>query len=255
MKIAIVSGASSGIGREFVRQLSKREGEHIEEIWLIARREDLLQKLVSEINMPLRIFALDLLKPNSFLVLKETLQILQPQIHCLVNAAGYAKFGEALQIKEEDSLGMIDLNCRALVALTQLALPYMTSGDRIINIASTASFFPLQYANIYSASKVFVLYYSKALAFELKKKHIGVTALTPGPVQTDFWEIASESMPLKSLSQSIFRSTPEKVVKKALKDAFRGKTVSTPGCSNVLHKIMAKLLPTCFLMWVWEKIR
>ena len=252
MQIAIITGASSGIGREFVRQL---EPDGLDELWVIARRKEKLETLAALTSIPLRILALDLRCPESFACLHAQLLEHQPQIRYLINCSGYGKFGDDEHIPLSETLGMIQLNCEALVHVTVLCLPYFKAGGHILQIASTAAFFPLPYANVYSASKAFVLSYSKALGVELRPRGIVVTAVTPGPIRTDFWEIANQTDTLKGLSNPRLQLPADKLVKKALKDAKRGKSTSILGAFPRAHRFFAKLLPHRLMMWVWCKIR
>ena len=130
MKIAIVTGASSGMGREFVRQLHSYV--EADEIWAVARRKGNLEALKGETPIPVRSIVLDLLQPESFTVFAKLLAEEKPDVKLLVNAAGFGKFGKAENVSLEDDLGMIDLNCRALVAMTRLTLPYMGPGSHIL---------------------------------------------------------------------------------------------------------------------------
>ena len=111
MKIAVITGASSGMGREFVKQVSKKE--KFDEIWVIARRKEALESLKSEVKAKLRPIPLDLKNPESFEAYKKMLAKEKPEVALLGNIAGYGKFGRYDQISLEDSLGMIDLNCKA----------------------------------------------------------------------------------------------------------------------------------------------
>ena len=181
MNIAIVTGASSGLGAGYVRELDQGKliKEKLDEIWVIARREDRLCALGKEVQTPLRILPLDLRKNESLGILQALLSSLRPDVRLLINAAGYGKIGSWKDISLEDASGMIDLNCRAAVCMTQTALPFMKKGARIMEICSTAAFQPFPYLGIYSASKSFLLHYSRALGKELKKSGISVTAVCP----------------------------------------------------------------------------
>ena len=140
MKIAIVTGASSGMGREFVKQIGHFY-RSLDEIWVIARREDRLKELQKQSVVPLRIFDGDLLQRPVYLRLKNALLTETPDVRMLVNAAGFGKSGTVEEILEEDKniqLEMIDLNCIALSRMTFYCLPYLSEGSRILNLASAA---------------------------------------------------------------------------------------------------------------------
>ena len=128
MKIALVTGASSGLGREFVRQIA--EQGKVEEIWAIARRRDRLKALQSISAVPIRVLALDLTRPGDMEYLRNTLQDELPDIRILVNAAGMGRMGPTVDIPAKDNDAMIDLNCRAAVDVTDAAFPYLHQAVR-----------------------------------------------------------------------------------------------------------------------------
>lgn len=143
MKIAIVTGASSGLGSEFVRQIRKQE--KLDEIWVVARRKDRLTALEKELQTHLRIITGDLTKAETLREIEAMLWKEKPDVRILINAAGYGKIGSWRDIKRVDVDGMIDLNCKAAVAMTQITLPFMKRGARVLQICSTAAFQPFPY--------------------------------------------------------------------------------------------------------------
>ena len=175
--IAIVTGASSGLGREFVRLLDRTE--KLEEIWVIARRRERLEALQGEVKTKLRPLALDLGDRASVTELRMQLAAARPLVRVLVSAAGFARIGSCRDISLDESAAMIDLNCRAAVEVTQACLAYMREGSRILQICSTAAFQPFQYLNVYAASKAFLYRYTRALRVELARSGIIVTAVCP----------------------------------------------------------------------------
>ena len=150
MNIAIVTGASSGMGREFVLQLSKYV--HIDEIWAIARRADALEALKKEVSVPVRPVVLDLCEPASFDAIAKMLDSEEPNIKLLVNAAGFGKFGAYHKVSLEDERRMIDLNCKAVVLMTRLCIPYMGRGSHILQLDSLSAFQPVPYITTYGAT-------------------------------------------------------------------------------------------------------
>lgn len=242
MKIAVITGASSGIGREFVRQVGYFY-HSLDEIWVIARRKERLESLRKHCRVPLRILDGDLLKKQVYRQYRSELKEKKPDIRMLVNAAGFGKSGAFSEITSEDKKlqpDMIDLNCRALTRMIQISLPWMSKGSRIINLASAAAFCPQNGFAIYAATKAYVLSLSRALSSELRSRGIIVTAVCPGPVDTEFFQVSGElTDPLKKLTMA---KAPA-VVHKALKDSRKRREVSVYGASMKAARIGAWLLP------------
>lgn len=254
-KIAIVTGASSGMGRECVIQLADRFSG-LEEIWVIARRKERLKDLQKEVPVPLKILESDLQDPASLAVLEHDLSLEKPDVKILVNGAGFGKIGKTEELSLQEELGMVDLNCRALTGVTRLVLPYMTKNSRILQFASAAAFLPQPGFAIYAATKSFVLSYSRALSMELKSKQIYVTAVCPGPVKTEFFDIAEtvgESVAEDGsvcavkrtipLYKRLVMADPKKVVKQAIRDSMLGRQVSVYGFLMKAFWILTKLCP------------
>lgn len=241
MKIAIVTGASSGMGREAVIQIADRFSG-IEEIWAVARREDRLKELALRVPVRLRIFPLDLKVDNELQKLSDALREEKPEVKWLVNGAGFGKIGMVEELPPEDETGMVELNCKALCAVTREVLPYMTKNSRILQFASSAAFLPQPKFAIYAATKSFVLSYSRALNEELKSREIYVTAVCPGPVRTEFFDIA-ETTGRIPLYKCLVMADPRKVVRLAIRDCMMGKTVSVYGPFMKGFRLMCKLLP------------
>ena len=251
MKIAVITGASSGMGREFVKQVSKKE--KFDEIWVIARRKEALESLKSEVKARLRSIPLDLKNPESFETYKNMLAKEKPEVALLGNIAGYGKFGRYDQISLEDSLGMIDLNCKALVAMTQLTLPYMKRGSKILQLDSLSAFQPVPYLNVYGSSKAFVLSYSRALNRELKTKGIRVMSVNPGWVKTEFFDHAPQTSNDAVTYYNVMYEA-KAVIKTAIHDLYQTKKeVSIHGLPIKLQVLAVKLLPHKLVMNIWMK--
>ena len=248
MRIAVITGASSGMGREFVRQLDA--GELYDEIWVIARRRERLEALAAEVRAPLRILPLDLTKPESIDVYRETLETYRPSVAALVNASGFGRFGAFADYPLKDYYDMIDLNVKALVAVTHVTLPYLALGAAVYQIDSLSAFLPLPYINIYAATKAFVLSFSRALNEELKPRQIRVMAVCPGWVRTEFFEHAVHDDTVKYYNKFF---SPDEVVRTAIKDMKRGRDVSVCGFSVKMQVLGMKFLPTGTVMRVWLK--
>ena len=249
MKIAIVTGASSGMGREFVRQLHSYV--EVDAIWAIARREANLEALKAETPIPVRSVVLDLMKTESFSAFARLLEEEKPDVKLLVNAAGFGKFGKAENVSLEDDLGMIDLNCKALVAMTRLTLPYMHSGSHILQLDSLSAFQPVPYITTYGASKAFVLSYSRAMNAELKPRGIRMMAMNPGWVKTEFF---SHSFRTNQGEVQYFNRLyeAEDVVATGLRDLYKSrKDYSVHGFPVRMQVRAVKLLPHSMVMKTW----
>lgn len=247
MRIAVVTGASSGMGREFVMQLGYFY-RNLDEIWVIARRKERLEFLNEESRVPLRIFVGDLMKKPVYKEYHRTLRELSPDVRMLVNAAGFGKSGTFSDIAEDGrkiQTDMVDLNCRALTRMTQMTLPYMGRGSRIINLASAAAFCPQPGFAVYAATKSYVLSFSRALGAELKYRGISVTAVCPGPVNTEFFDVSG---PLTSPLKKLTLARPSRVVHRALKDSRKRKSLSVYGAAMKTVRLGTKLIPHSLIL-------
>ncbi len=239
-RIAIITGASSGLGVCFARQMAKESTQFKEfscdEIWLLARREEKLlqtkatieKEALESVACPkISAYSIDISGKEGVGRVKE-LFTKEEQEHgpfticTLVNNAGFGTYGEFAHTDTEREMDMIELNCTALTGITGYALPYMEKGARIINTASLASFLPLGNFAVYAASKAYVLSFSVALKAELKDRGISVTALCPGPVSTEFANVASKGA-RKEVKHGL---SPEKTVAHCLKVSRKGKLYS-----------------------------
>ena len=246
MHIAIITGASSGLGRKFAELADK---ENLDELWLIARRQERLQELAAKCHTTTRILALDLTQPSSLEQLSARLKKENPQLKFLVNAAGFGKIGRYDEIPANELLRMIDLNCRAAVAITQLALPYMQKGSRILEICSVAGFQPIPYLGVYAATKAFLYRYSRALSLELQPRGITVTAVCPYWIKdTEFIAVAQDTKNSSYIHSFPLACTEDFVSRKAWQAAKNGAAVVTPGLIASLDRILAKFLPHILMM-------
>ena len=252
-RIAIVTGASSGMGRAFAKRIC--EIEPPKEIWLIARREERMKALASELPVPARIFALDLTDPGSIEVLKAALEEEQPDVRALINAAGFGKFGTWKDMTRQETDDMIALNCRAAVDLTVTALPHMGKGARLLEICSCAGFQPLQGLNVYAATKAFLLSFTRALRWETAGKGVKITAVCPGWVKTEFMKVARNTKNGGTVRHFPLALRPETVAKWALRENGWNFAVATCAAHTFVQRIAAKILPNCALMACWEGIR
>ena len=246
MGIAIVTGASSGMGREFVLALD-REAQ-FEEIWVIARRRERLEELEGQTRAKLRPLAMDLTREENWDRFAALLAERKPRVDVLVNAGGFGLFRPFEGNPLSEQLRMIDLNDKALTAITYHALPYLGTGSRIFNIGSLSSFQPVPYIGVYAASKAYVLSFSRALNVELKPRGIRVLAVCPGWVRTEFFDTAVRDETIVYYNRWY---EPEQVVGHALRDMRRGKDVSVCGLPVRLQVLAVKLLPHKLVMAIW----
>ncbi len=245
--IAIITGASSGMGREFVRQL---DGQY-EEIWGIGLGEEALDIVKQETQTHFVPLELDLTKQESFDKIKEKLEQEKPNVVFLANCSGFGKFGRYDEIKVEDSANMIDLNCKALMLMTEYVLPYMKEGGRIVEIASVAGFQPIPYMAVYGASKAFVVSYSRAINQELKSRKIKVTCVCPFWTKTAFFDRATDTKAENVVSFYAAMYKPEDVVKKAIKDSKKGKELSICGFIARSQVRLVNIFPKKIVMSTW----
>lgn len=248
--IAIVTGASSGMGREFALQLSQYV--QVDEIWAIARRAEALEALKAEVPVPVRPICLDLLDSKSFETLENLLEAEQPNVALLVNAAGFGKFGAYHKVSIQDDCRMIDLNCKALLVMTRMVIPYMRPGGHILELDSLSAFQPVPYITTYGATKAFVLSYSRAMNRELKDKGIRVMAMNPGWVKTEFFNHAFQTNGDGEVRYFDRLYEAKDVVAVGLKDLYRSKKdYSVPGLPVKMQVFLVKLVPHSMVMNIW----
>lgn len=253
MSTAIITGASGGIGREFAIQLCTDYG--IKKFWLIARNRKKLEALAAELRelgADSEVMSIDLGTREGIDEYKVALKERVPQVSYLVNAAGYGKFGRFDELCEDDIAGMIDLNSRALVLMTHATVPYIVRGGRIVELGSGSCFTPLSNFNVYAASKAFVLHYTKALNYELKKYGIRATCFCPGWVMTDFFGVAEGkgvSRPKQSCIKPMLNA--KKVTRGCLKAVKRGRAMYVTNWYTKLQHLLFKLLPDPILTRLW----
>lgn len=247
-KIAIITGASTGLGREFVKLINDRN--EIDEIWAIARHQDKLDHLRRQMGAKIRPISMDVSNRKRIEEFGFMLSESGAEVHYLINNAGYAKFCSYDDLNVEESLNMIDLNIGGVVAMGLVCIPSMPSGSHIINIASQAAFQPLPYQNLYSSTKAFVRNYTRALNVELKDRGITATAVCPGWLKTHLYERANIGA-AKATRRFCGMTTPDKVAKKAMADADCGKDISIYSLYVNFCHIGAKLLPQKLMMKFW----
>lgn len=250
-RIALITGASSGLGREFALQIDKLPD--VDELWLVARREERQIELSARLTKPARMFPLDLANEESFTTLEEELKAQNPIISILVNSAGIGTPGTFEKTKSSFDDRLLKLNILALVRLTHIALPYCESGSRILQISSVAAFIPQPNFSVYSASKAFVLYFSRSLHQELMPRKITVTCVCPNPMKTEFFKLEKNTKVIDRL-KSLGTEKVEKVAAKALARSARGKDMSVSCFSARLVRVLANILPQRLLIKVIDRM-
>lgn len=238
-RVAIITGASSGMGAEFCRRL---DAYGLDSIWLIARRKDRLDEVASSLKTPARVIVSDLTDTAQIESVKETIDSESPDIRYLVNCAGFGKFGMTWELSPEISKSMIDLNVTALVQMTSICIPHMKEGSHIIELDSLSAYVPLYDLNVYASTKAFVRHFCSGLRAELRDKGISVTEVSPGWVRTEFIDI---SVTESNVPARVFNSTVSKedVVDAALKAADRGKSRSVCGFGSKCVAAIGPLFP------------
>ena len=235
---ALVTGASSGIGCQIALCLAHRGIDLV----VCARREERLEKLKSMVNVNVKIIKADLTDIDSVFALYS--EVKDDGIDILVNNAGFGICGEFLKTDLSRELDMIDLNIKALHALTKLFLRDFTAKNKgyILNVASSAAFMPGPLLSSYYASKAYVLRLDRAVNTELKKmkSDVRISTLCPGPVKTEFDEVANVKFSLKGLDARF-------VAEYAVKKMFERKEVIVPGWQMKLMRPLQKIIPDFIL--------
>ena len=242
MKTAIITGASSGLGREFVRQIGDVFPE-VECYWLIARRADRLEELAATLEGKTVVcLPLDLCDTMSFMALQQKLTEEQPEVVLLVNNAGCGYLGRIGEMDTASQTRMVDLNMRALTAITNMTVPYMAAGSRILNVSSIASFCPNPRMTVYSSTKAYVSSVPVGAAEELRPRGITVTAVCPGPMQTEFLDLGGITGHSK-MFETLPYCDQVRVAGGALRAARDGRTIYTPRLFYKFYRVLAKVTP------------
>lgn len=242
--IAILTGATGGLGREFLKQILL---EDVDEVWAIARNEQKLWELKQQYGERVKTFSLDLSDVEDMKKVGQLLEEHNPNVAYLINNAGLAKMGSYQDFSVEELDKTINVNCKAPVILSKLCIPYMGKNSKILNISSASAFQPNPYINLYAASKAFERSYSRALNVELEGTGISSVAVCPSWIDTEMLqkEINGKKVKFPGLV------TPERVVRDALRDAKRGKDMSICSFYVKCQHINVKLLPQKWVMKIW----
>lgn len=253
MNIVIITGASSGIGREFVKKMDQGF-DGIDQFWLVSRNRDKLMQLAADMRHRSRVFAMDITGNVQLDRLENAVRKSNAKVRMLINCAGYGIMGDFAKQNRKEETGMIRLNCEALTNLTHRMIPYMKRGSRIIQMASCAAFLPQPNFAVYAASKAYVLRFSQALGEELKDRGIYVTSVCPGPVDTPFFDIAERHGKTLAIKKYAMVQA-DKVVDKALRDSYFKKTKSVYSLPIKGIELLSKIVPHDIVLKCMSKMK
>ena len=246
MRIAVITGASSGIGREFVYAVDRKDS--YDEIWVVARRAERLEELKEKCRNPLRALALDLADDEGLRAYRDLLEQEKPEIALLVNAAGCGVFGPFEEKDLDALLHSARLNSLSLTAMCHMSLPYMKSGSAIVNMGSNSSWQPVPYQAVYGASKSYVLSLSRAIGRELRPRGVHVMCVCPGWIKTEFQQHAKHDEYIRYVDRWY---GPDEVAAQAMADLEKKKTVSILGAPVRRQVRLVKHLPVDMVMDIW----
>ncbi len=248
MKIAVITGASAGIGREFVRAVDQQM--QFDEIWIIARRRERLEELKTSCRNTIRPLVLDLSNLDSIDEYRTLLEKEKPELSLLINAAGCGVFGPFAEKDLQKQLSSVTLNSLSLTAMCHVSLPYMPKGSSIVNMGSNSAWQPVPYQTVYGASKSYVLNFSRALGRELRPRELHVMCVCPGWIKTEFQQVAHHDEYIRYVDRWY---GPEEVAEQAMKDLKKKKTVSILGRPVRRQVRLVKFLPVSYVMDTWCK--
>ncbi len=247
MNTAIITGASAGLGLEFISHLE----EHfpgLDEVWLISRSEDKLEKAAALLkHTKAKILPLDLCCDGDIEKFSKLINAERPDVSLLINNACCGYLANVGDTDYRVQCAMVDLNVRALTAVTNITLPHVIRGGHIINMSSIASFCPNPRMTVYSASKFYVSAFSRGLLEELKPRGIKVTAVCSGPMSTGFLDVAGIRGNSKTFELLPY-CNPSKVARGAYKAVKKGRAVYTPRAFFKFYRILAKILPQSLMV-------
>ncbi|WP_395736602.1 SDR family NAD(P)-dependent oxidoreductase [Prosthecobacter sp.] len=250
---AVITGASSGLGAEFARQLAPRA----EVLVLVARRAEALEGVKRELPERLKVLTCvsDLAKDSGIRNVFEFLEANGVKPNLLINNAGMGDYGSFMSSAEEKTRTQLDLNVTGLTMLTHGMLTRMDRPGGIINVSSLASTLPMPELAVYAASKAYVTSFSEALAVELAPRGITVSCVCPGPTPTNFSKTAKreDGGDTNREGQGLLRIPPQQVVGEALRALEEGRACVFPGLGVSIAGRLFRLVPRRFLRWMLKR--
>jgi uncharacterized protein len=252
MQYALVTGASKGIGRAIAYELAKRKFNIILVSRTISELENLTAELIRYFNVKVHYLALDLTQNDSPQKIADWIKENNIPLNVLVNNAGYGLWGGFEELTLEEQLNMMQINTISMVKLSYLLLPILKQQQEayILNVASTAAYQAVPRLNIYSASKAFVLQFSRALKYELKDSSVSVTCLSPGATATSFMDRAGMVTQEMQKRAAKFNMTSDEVAAFGINGMLKKKTEIIPGFINKVSVALTYYVPK----WITEKI-
>ena len=247
MKIAVITGAGSGIGKAFAERFSCQD-YNFDELWLLDLNREALEMTAASLSVKTRLFALDLSKEESLDCIKEVLTQCDPQICILANCAGFGAIGWFSETDMQKQLDMIDMNCKSRTAVTYLCIPYLIRGAKVLNMSSGAGLMPQPRFAVYAATKSYVLSFSRAIGAVLKRKGITVCAICAGPVKTNFYKTAVKEKDYQKETKDLKMQTPEDIIRIALSNAEKGRDVCYPSGFMRFTAFLTKAVPISALL-------
>lgn len=247
MNIAVITGASAGLGFEYAKAVYETRVD-LDEIWVIARREDRLQELQTQLGSTIIPVAFDITDPQAVENYVNLLKEKNATVKLLINNAGFGKLDNFEDISTNENARMVRLNCEALTVMTSVTLPFMNEHSEIINSCSIASFAPNTRMAVYSSTKAYVMSLSRALRLELKPRKINVLAVCPGPMDTEFLGIANIEKGVSHTFDTLPRVNPRTMAVKSLAASRKGRAVYTNLLFYKFFRVLAKVLPHSIVM-------
>ena len=249
MSLAIITGASSGIGKEFAYQLKEKHG--FDELWFVARSTAKMNEIADDLGVKVTVITADLTTKEGIEIYRERLLAERPEVDFLINCAGFGVFGSFDAVSEDTVCAMIDLNVKASVLITHMTVPFIKRGGRIIELGSGSCFTPLPHFNIYSSTKVFILHYTKSLNHELKPYGIRATCFCPGWVETPFLPKSLDAPGAYVPKKMKPLLKVEKVASGCVKASVKGKAMYVTNWYTKMQHMLFKWLPDPILTKIW----